>query len=1345
MTGAQGRDTSVQHHTRSSAAVVLLAITSLLLPLLPAGHAAASSLPSPTPRGADGTIPVVVELDLAAAGGSGLSPAEEAAAGPELVLPAGAVPAIVAQERAAASVQQELPVGRAVAPFQRLPYVATSVTPAEWHALAARPEVAAIGVDEVVETLMDRTLPLIGALPADGEEQVIVGGEAIDGQGRTVAVIDTGINRDHKMFEGVDIDEACFVREENGWCPNETPQQFGEGAAVARGDHGTHVSAIAIGRLASVPITPPIDVRGVAPAADLVAIQTFPEDGGGAFVSDLARAMEWLAGEVEAGNLTTLDAVNLSLGTPPVDTCPTAASWSSFRDAVNDLAVHGVLTIAAAGNDNERTRMGAPACIGDVFSVANARTDQPETLAPSSNVSADTDIAAPGTWVLAASTPGKEAYAFKTGTSMAAPHVAGAAAALRSVYPDAPLHALRTALRATLPEGVVVDDQRDGGVVRGLPLLDLRAAVLAPDLSTVPAPTGVSVAATASTETGGRLEVSWAAAEDATSYRAVAWPTGRSCTASGGDTGCVIEGLPSGIGFRVWVTATDSADQVSTATAGPTEAVSTVTRPEAPENLAVTVERGTGDTLGATVSWSAPFDGGATINGYDLELTPGDDDSVICPEQSISGSDVSCDLASLTEDTVYTVSVTATNVEGQGPAATREFTATDVPAPATDARAEDLGTGGAVQVEWATSTTETVLGYRAELRPIEDPDLPTRTCERGATATTCTVSGLVDGAAYEPAVFAFNGAGDAKPATDTQVTPTGPPGAPQNVLGTRGNGEVEVSWDAPSNDGGAPIATYTVTTTTRGGEEVPAAVCSVTGDTSDRRCTVDGLTNGTAYTFRVQAFNRDKDGDERAGDLSETSADVTPATVPAAPTGVTATASTVGELDVAWQLPSGNGGGTILGSTATAVPTGGGGGTSCDVSGDATACTIDLSNLTADAEFSVTVITTNEVGDSVPSESAGPVLVTAPEPPPPGGGGGFGGGGGGAPPPDPDDDPDADDDAGDGAGDGADPVTDADGSLPAPDAGSTELVIDGSPSTTSASNTITEVAVSGGEVTATLSADDGNGTSSPVRDGTLSLPPGGRVNLGVSGLTPGSTSTAWLFSDPVRLGSLTVGSDGSLSGGVDVPAGVPAGRHTLQLVLERADGTPLALSIGVQVAQIEGRFPDVRVPSTHWLAIERIADLRITLGAADGTYRPGDPVTRGQMAAFLDRQLGLPAVSADTEVALSDIAGTQHEAAIERLVAAGIAGGFTDGTYRPNEPVLRGQLATFLQAAAELAPLASGPATDVAGSTHEQAIHAVMAAEIAGGFTDGTYRPHEDVSRAQMATLLVGLEAFLAE
>ena len=106
-------------------------------------------------------------------------------------------------------------------------------------------------------------------------------------------------------------------------------------------------------------------------------------------------------------------------------------------------------------------------------------------------------------------------------------------------------------------------------------------------------------------------------------------------------------------------------------------------------------------------------------------------------------------------------------------------------------------------------------------------------------------------------------------------------------------------------------------------------------------------------------------------------------------------------------------------------------------------------------------------------------------------------------------------------------------------------------------------------------------------------------------------------------------------------------------------------------------------------------------------------------------------------VTFADIAGHPHEENIRRLRAAGVTNGYSDNTYRPQENVTRAQMATFIRRAAKLPPGGSPGFHDVASShPHYAGIAAVAAAGIAEGRADGNFRPSNDVTRGQMASFL---------
>lgn len=211
-----------------------------------------------------------------------------------------------------------------------------------------------------------------------------------DGTGKRVWIIDTGIDMDHPDLK---VDQALS----KSFITNESSPDDDNG-------HGTHVAGI-IGALNNAN-----GVLGVASGATLVALKALDNEGEGN-TSGLIRALNYIGQNAAAG-----DVVNMSLGT---DTASNALDY-----AVRTLADKGILFSVAAGNESKKAVLCSPARVNHQNVYTVSAVDSVGKFANFSNYGNDAvDLAAPGVNIVSTYTKGR--FARMSGTSMAAPHVAG--------------------------------------------------------------------------------------------------------------------------------------------------------------------------------------------------------------------------------------------------------------------------------------------------------------------------------------------------------------------------------------------------------------------------------------------------------------------------------------------------------------------------------------------------------------------------------------------------------------------------------------------------------------------------------------------------------------------------------------------------------------------------------------------------------------------------------------------------------------------------------------------------------------------------------------------------------
>jgi subtilisin family serine protease len=280
------------------------------------------------------------------------------------------------------------------------------------------------GEIEIVEA---QTIPTgIGRI--DGELSSTISGDGTGTVDVDVAVIDTGIDFNHpdlNVAGGFSCALGSSYNDLNG--------------------HGTHVAGI-IGAIDNN-----LGVVGAAPGARLWAVRVLNRFGGGS-ISSIICGIDWVT-----ANASTIEVANMSLGlTRNEGSC----SDGGLHEAICNSVAAGVTYVVAAGNETDDAARHVPAAYDEAITVSalsdfdgepggtgspTCREDMDDGLANFSNFGQDVDLIAPGVCILSTWRGG--VYNTISGTSMASPHVAGAAALYKANNPGAPPTQVKSALQ----------------------------------------------------------------------------------------------------------------------------------------------------------------------------------------------------------------------------------------------------------------------------------------------------------------------------------------------------------------------------------------------------------------------------------------------------------------------------------------------------------------------------------------------------------------------------------------------------------------------------------------------------------------------------------------------------------------------------------------------------------------------------------------------------------------------------------------------------------------------------------------------------------------------------------
>ncbi|ADH98355.1 S-layer homology domain-containing protein [Salisediminibacterium selenitireducens] len=187
---------------------------------------------------------------------------------------------------------------------------------------------------------------------------------------------------------------------------------------------------------------------------------------------------------------------------------------------------------------------------------------------------------------------------------------------------------------------------------------------------------------------------------------------------------------------------------------------------------------------------------------------------------------------------------------------------------------------------------------------------------------------------------------------------------------------------------------------------------------------------------------------------------------------------------------------------------------------------------------------------------------------------------------------------------------------------------------------------------------------------------------------------------------------------------------------EEASSVTITVTVLEEVKEDEPTFTDLNEGYRFYEEIAFLSGMEVINGYLDGSFAPDDTVTRAAAATMIGRALDLDGSQRDTD--FPDVRdGNNASGFIQAAADLGIIQGFPDGTFRPNEPVTRGQMAIFIARAFDMETQAEMDFTDMVPSMAAyESVGMILHEDITQGFPDGTYRPDDAVTRGQFSAFL---------
>ena len=729
--------------------------------------------------------------------------------------------------------------------------------------LAKDPNVASIEQDRVVVLQGDQVDPPWGLDRVDQRSGTRNSRYSYTNTGTEVTayVIDTGILASHIDFGG---------RVGAGY----TVYSDSYGTTDCNG-HGTHVAGTIGG-----------STYGIAKAVSLIPIRVLSCSGTG-YTSGVIAGINWAISDHAS---YTPAVANMSLG----------GSYSAaLNSAVANATADGIVFAVAAGNSNANACSFSPA--SEPTAITVGAIGGSDDRASFTNYGSCVDVFAPGVSIMSATIASSSASRMLSGTSMASPHVAGAAALLLQSDPTAtPAQIAALIVDSATPDAIT-------GLAAGSPNLVLYtgAAIVSPNPVAPSVPTSL-------TAVGGvtQASLSWTAptqsgSADVTDY-VIEYSSDSGSTWAEFDDGmststdATVTGLTNGTTYQFRVKAVSSggtSEPSATATA-------IVGVPSAPTSLSAT-------PLGLSVrlTWTAPTqNGGSAITDYVAQFSADSGATWSTFSDSISTSTTTT-VTGLTNGLTYQLRVSAVNSVGTSAYSSVVIAvpwAASLPSAPLDLAIASYGLNQ-VGLSWtipATNGGATITDYLIEYSSSSGSTWTTF-IDLVTSSRSATVTDLVSGSSYIFRVSARNSAGTGDPSVVSAVVRPGVPTAPCCITEVLiGPQYVALRWGAPASDGGSTVTNYVVEYTIDDGVSW-TTWSEPTGNGTNR--TITGLTDGVPHKFRISARNAVATGPP--SDVSDAYTPLTP-TAPGRPLNAVATANT-GQVGLDWDTPATDGGAPI--------------------------------------------------------------------------------------------------------------------------------------------------------------------------------------------------------------------------------------------------------------------------------------------------------------------------------------------------------------------------------------------------------------------------------------------------